>query len=245
MRFGSLFSGIGGIDLGLERAGFECAWQVEVDHDFRSVLEEKWPNVKRYGDIRKIKRGDLEPVDLVAGGFPCQDVSLAGKRAGLKGARSGLWREFARILRFLRPPLVLVENTPGLLSYGMGDVLGDLARLGYDAEWESVEAKAFGAPYQRDRVFILAQLVRFGRLEKRLQPEPRQGGAEALHDHGLNAPRRPSFTPVFRKHGRVAAAGEAPGWRPHAEIKRCTWWDAEPSVARLVSRTTRGMDSSN
>ena len=160
--FGSLFAGIGGIDLGLERAGWECCWQVENDPFCQQVLAKHWPHVQRYGDIRDVTGDELAPVDLICGGFPCQPVSLAGKRQGQADAR-WLWPEFARLLGLLRPRYVLLENTPGLLSAGrgsaFGDVLGDLARLGYDAEWQSLPAAAFGAPHLRYRVFIVAYAI--------------------------------------------------------------------------------------
>ena len=156
MRFGSLFSGIGGLDLGLERAGMECAWQVENDSYAVRVLAKHWPNIPKYGDIQEVDFERVEPVELLAGGFPCQDLSYAGKGLGLSGPRSGLWSEFKRAIRVVRPRYVLVENIPGLLSRGMGAVLGDLASLGYDAEWQSLPAAAFGAPHLRWRVFIVA-----------------------------------------------------------------------------------------
>lgn len=156
MTFGSLFSGIGGLDLGLERAGMICRWQVEIDPFCLRLLEKRWPKVKRYEDIRSIKHETLERVDLIAGGFPCQDVSHAGPRIGIDGPRSGLWREFDRIICYLRPRLVLVENVTGLLDRGIERVLGDLAEIGYDAEWDCISACAFGAPHPRERVFVLA-----------------------------------------------------------------------------------------
>ena len=98
MRFGSLFAGIGGMDLGLERAGMECAWQVEIDPYCQKVLAKHWPDVQRFGDIKDCGAHNLEPVDLICGGFPCQDISLAGKGAGIEGERSGLWSEYHRII---------------------------------------------------------------------------------------------------------------------------------------------------
>lgn len=157
MRFGSLFSGIGGMDLGLERAGMSCAWQVEIDDYATRVLTKHWPGVPKFRDVRECGRANLEPVDLIAGGFPCQDVSLAGKQAGLiEGNRSGLWFEFYRIICELRPRYALIENVPGLIRNGLDRVLCDLAKSGYDAEWETISACAFGAPYPRRRVFIVA-----------------------------------------------------------------------------------------
>lgn len=154
MTFGSLFSGIGGMDLGLERAGMECKWQVERDTFCQKVLAKHWPHVKRYGDIRTV--GELEPVDLIAGGFPCQDISDAGPRIGIEGERSGLWAEFARIISLLRPRFVLVENVAALLGRGMGRVLGDFSSIGYDAEWDVIPAAALGADHLRERIWIIA-----------------------------------------------------------------------------------------
>ena len=162
ITFGSLFTGIGGMDLGLERAGLRCKWQVEVDEFCRKVLTKHWPNVPKYGDIKEVSGDELERVDILAGGFPCQDVSNAGKRRGIGGERSGLWSEFARLIRALRPRVVIVENVPGLLVRGMGNVLGDLAACGYDAQWDCVPACAVGAEHIRERVFIIAYPKRAG-----------------------------------------------------------------------------------
>lgn len=156
MKFGSLFSGIGGMDLGLERAGMECAWQVEIDEFCRKVLTKHWPNVPKFNDVKEVGKHNLERVDLIAGGFPCQDISFAGYGAGIAGARSGLWVEFHRIISELRPRLVLVENVAALLLRGMGTVLGDLAAIRYDAEWSTISACSIGAPHMRRRLFILA-----------------------------------------------------------------------------------------
>jgi DNA (cytosine-5)-methyltransferase 1 len=154
--FGSLFAGIGGIDLGLERAGWECRWQVEWDAYCQRVLAKHWPDVPRYGDIATVDWSGVERVDLLAGGFPCQPFSVAGKQRRLADDR-WLWPEFARAIRDLRPRYVLVENVPGLLvGGGMDAVLGELAELGFDAEWESIPAAAVGAPHLRYRVWIVA-----------------------------------------------------------------------------------------
>ena len=157
MRFGSLFCGIGGFDLGLERAGMECAWQVEIDPYAQQVLAKHWPDVRRHADVCTFppQEGDWQ-VDVICGGFPCQDISYAGKGAGLAGERSGLWHQFARIIGELRPRYVIVENVAALLTRGMGEVLGTLASLGYDAEWHVIPASAVGAPHRRDRVWIVA-----------------------------------------------------------------------------------------
>jgi DNA (cytosine-5)-methyltransferase 1 len=163
LTFGSLFSGIGGMDLGLERAGLRCLWQSEIDaYAVEHVLSRHWPNVRQLGDATKIDYADVEKPDVLAGGFMCTDLSVAGKQAGMgESTRSGItWRELVRAIRELRPRYVLVENVPALLSGErggwFGKVLGELATLGYDAEWDCIPAKAFGAPHERDRVFIVA-----------------------------------------------------------------------------------------
>jgi len=157
--FGSLFTGIGGLDLGLERAGLTCKWQVEIDEYCNQVLEKHWPGVPRFGDVRECGAHDLQPVDLICGGFPCQPVSEAGSRNGVQDER-WLWPEFFRIVREIKPKWVLVENVPGLLSIDSGKVFGgilqDLATCGYNAQWDCIPAAAFGAPHLRYRVFLIA-----------------------------------------------------------------------------------------
>ena len=155
MTVGSLFSGIGGFDLGLERAGMKVRWQVENDPYCNRVLRKHWPDVVRYGDIKLIDWHAVERVDLVCGGFPCQPVSVAGKRKGRDDER-WLWPEFARCLGVLRPCYVLIENVSGLLVRGFADVLRDLAACGYDAEWDNLPAGAFGAHQLRYRIYVIA-----------------------------------------------------------------------------------------
>ena len=166
MRFGSLFTGIGGLDLGLERAGMVCAWQVEKDEYASKVLQKHWPRVQRFGDIKDVGSNQLKPVDLIVGGFPCQDISVAGRGGGLAGERSGLWREFRRIIDELRPPWVLIENVPALRTRGLSTVLSDLHALGFNAEWDCLPACAFGAPHRRDRLFIVAHTNGDGELQQ-------------------------------------------------------------------------------
>lgn len=152
----SLFSGIGGLDLGLQRAGMTIAGQVEIDPWCRKVLAKHWPEVPRHDDVRTCAEwwGD-RPVDLVAGGFPCQPVSLAGSRRAQDDSR-WLWPAMAGVIRRLRPRFVLVENVIGLSTAGLGDVLRDLAALGFDADWGVLSACAMGAPHSRERLFIVA-----------------------------------------------------------------------------------------
>lgn len=159
MTIGSLFSGIGGMELGLEMIGMgKVRWQCEIDPCARAVLAKHWPKVKRYDDVRSID-ATAEKVDIICGGFPCQDISDAGtnhRRRGLDGERSGLWHEFARVVRLLQPSHVFVENVASLAERGLDRVLGDLASMGFDAEWGCFGACETGAPHMRKRLFILA-----------------------------------------------------------------------------------------
>ncbi len=156
-----LFSGIGGFSLGLERSGgFETVAFCEIEDYPRRVLAKHWPNVPCYDDVRTLTADRLAAdgiaVDVICGGFPCQDISRAGLGAGITGERSGLWGEFARLIGELRPAYAILENVAALLDDGMGTVLGDLADIGYDAEWSTVSACALGAPHMRQRVFAVA-----------------------------------------------------------------------------------------
>ncbi len=155
MRFVSLFSGIGGLDLGLERAGHECVLQVEIDEFCQKVLAKHWPDVPRIADVHDVLSTNVPATDMLVGGFPCQPVSVAGKQLGTEDER-WLWPEFKRIISVVRPRYILLENVPGLFVRGFSDVLNGLAALGYDAEWSTISAASVGAPHQRTRVFIVA-----------------------------------------------------------------------------------------
>jgi DNA (cytosine-5)-methyltransferase 1 len=155
VKFGSLFSGIGGMDLGLERAGMECAWQVELDDYCTKVLNKHWPDVTKHKDVRDVGKHNLETVALVAGGFPCQPHSVAGKRKGADDDRN-LWPEFIRIIRALKPRYVLGENVPGIVTTYLDTVLSDLEGEGYSCTTFNIPACGFDAPHRRERVFIVA-----------------------------------------------------------------------------------------
>jgi len=153
LTFGSLFAGIGGIDLGFERAGLVCKWQVEINQYARKVLQKHWPEVPKHDDIRTFDATTW--VDVIVAGFPCQDISYAGKGAGLSGERSGLFYEAVRVIREVGPRIIVLENVAALLTRGIGDVLGTLASIGFDCEWHCIPASAVGAPHRRDRIFVL------------------------------------------------------------------------------------------
>jgi DNA (cytosine-5)-methyltransferase 1 len=225
VKYGSLFSGIGGFDLGFDRAGMECAWQVEIDDHCRQVLEKHWSGVPKYKDVRDVGKHNLEPVDVICGGFPCQDVSLAGTRAGLEGKRSTLWTEFARIIRELEPRWVVAENVPGLFSSDngrfFGNILRDLASCGYDAEWQVLPAAAFGAPHIRERVFLLAY------------PNSQQADIKLRQPREFS--RQSRRTLEARKETTRQENGEAGNYYASRlyEVSR-GWWSSEPCVGRVV-----------
>ncbi len=159
MKVGSLFSGAGIGDYGLSLAGLSHAWFCETDEYSRRVLELRFPGKTIYGDIRGVYGKYIEKVDIISGGFPCQDISTAGKGAGIReGNRSGLWYEYARIIDEIRPKWVVIENVAAIRNKngGLGIVLQDLAEIGYDAEWQVLRAFDFGLPHRRERLFVIA-----------------------------------------------------------------------------------------
>ena len=161
MRVLSLFSGGGLGDYGLELAGMEIVGQVEIDDYCQKILNLRWPGVPKWRDIREVKGeeviGKVRQIDLISGGFPCQDISQANPGGkGIEGKRSGLWKEMFRLIREIRPSFVLVENVPKILSKGLGTVLRDLASVRYDTEWDCISASTFGANHRRERLWLIA-----------------------------------------------------------------------------------------
>ncbi len=232
LTVGSLFSGIGGFDLGLERTGMRVRWQVEIDPYCQRVLAKHWPHVQRYGDIQSVDWGTVEPVDVLCGGFPCQDISLAGKGAGLAGERSGLWFEYAKAIEALTPRYVVIENVAALRSRGLDQVLGALAALGYDAEWHCIPASAVGAPHRRDRVWIVAY------------------SAQQLFDGGGNAGQAGGIESTDSSEDvadtdseRLAQRGRLHDTeRTCAAIDRCDWWAVEPELGGSLDGLPRWLE---
>lgn len=189
MRVLDLFSGIGGFSLGLERAGMTTVAFCEINPFCRAVLKKHWPEVPCYDDIKTLTAERLAAdgisVDVICGGFPCQDISYAGPGAGLDGDRSGLWFEYARIVGEIGPQFVIVENVAALLDRGMDDVLRTLAALGYDAEWHCIPASAVGAVHARDRVWIIAYPQRNGIQGREIIPAAWQAQPRAEQLSGL------------------------------------------------------------
>ena len=270
LTHGSLFAGIGGFDLGFERAGIKTLWQVENDPYCLRVLERHSPNIQRYGDIKEIEWEDVEVPDIVSGGFPCQPVSVAGKRKGTEDER-WLWPEFARCLRVLRPRYVVLENVPGILALGFGDVLGDLAALGYDAEWDCIPAAAFGAPHLRYRVWVMAYTdnerrtgpIAEQRPRKTILPRSRPVLADADGSGRQGRAGQPTGRRVELEDGGKMADASSIRLRksPCPEVKkgqtntrpeysgvlsggfeRCSCWAVEPNVGRVADGVPARVD---
>jgi DNA (cytosine-5)-methyltransferase 1 len=193
LRVLDLFSGIGGFSLGLERTGgFDTVAFCEINPERRADLAVNWPDVPCFDDVRTIEAATLGQVDVITGGFPCQDISTAGKKAGIHGERTGLFSEIIRLARDLRPAFIILENSADLLvgerGAWAGHVFGELASLGLDAEWHVIPAAGLGAPHERERVYIIASdpsspLVRGRLLLGRRGTRTGQTAAIVAHDH--------------------------------------------------------------
>jgi DNA (cytosine-5)-methyltransferase 1 len=233
LTVGSLFSGIGGFDLGLERAGMEVIWHSEIEPYACKVLAKHWPAVPNLGDITKIDWSSVERPDVLCGGFPCQPVSKVGRQRAQADAR-WLWPDFAAAIRSLRPGYVFVENVEGLLGRGANIVLGDLASLGFDAEWDCIPASAVGAPHERYRLIVVAYAQGGrARMEDREAPG---AGRRAAESRGAGVRPGIGDSPDMGAgaggHRRVLTA------RPDAS----SWWAAEPGLGRLVDGVPPRMD---
>jgi DNA (cytosine-5)-methyltransferase 1 len=257
LTFGSLFAGIGGIDLGFERAGLRCKWQVEIEPYSQKVLAKHWPEVRRHDDVRTWPQPDTEYVDIIAGGFPCQDISYAGKGAGLQGERSGLFFEVCRIVGDMGPRIVVLENVAALLTRGMDEVLGSLASIGYDAEWHCIPAASFGAPHVRDRVFILGysnddgqygSKDRQGNRERKNCNQERANQFCQLAGSGRkgkgNVPESNDVANTHIKGLQERQGKDAGGARQVCWPKpsRSEWWITEPSVGRVANGVPKRVD---
>jgi len=239
LTYGSLFSGIGGIDLGMDMAGFECAWQVEIDDYCGEILEAHWPNTKRYRDIYKVKGSEVEPVDIICGGFPCQPVSTAGKRGGIDDER-WLWDEFYRLICEIRPRWVVAENVPGLLSANSGrafaGILRDLAEGGYDVVWDLFPAGGpggVGAPHQRKRVFIVAHTDSSRQHSIRKGESVQKDREGPKHRSGVTG--NVAHTDSQRRCSRNTKRKNAKDVRQPPRCQIDGQWDVEPDVGRVAN----------
>lgn len=240
MKIGSLFSGIGGLELGLEWAGVgHTVWQVEKDAWCRGVLAKHWPNVKRYNDVRTVGRDTLEWVDVICGGFPCQDISVAGKGAGIEGARSGLWREYARIIGEIRPSVVIIENVAALVTRGLDVVVADLGAAGYRVDARIIAAADVGAPHMRERLFVVGVLAdtHGARLEGRNERESQDAVASRRDPYVNDGTARGGQAESRMGRGAHGPANRVDRWPARPGDAPDVW---EPSRSRRVNTPTTG-----
>lgn len=242
LKVGSLFSGIGGFDLGLERAGMTVKWQVEIDEFCNRVLAKHWPDVKRYRDIKTIGGEELEPVDVVCGGFPCQPFSAAGKRRSKQDDRY-LWPEMLRVISAVRPTWVIAENVAGIISLALDDVLADMENAGYSCQSFIIPACAVNAPHRRDRVWIVAHR----NSERQLQQEGTQqeqrrrtldGSKQISADTDCEHSKKPE-----RWNQLGQARREKPsGWSLDESLWQETWIQAATRICRVDDGLPRRLD---
>lgn len=160
LTHGSLFSGIGGFEKGAEKAGIETIWNCEYEKYNRKRLSKHWPETKQFTDIRTMQNPRY--VDIVSGGFPCQDISVAGKMEGITGNRSGLWSEMFRLCGEIRPKYIIIENSPALTVRGFEKILCDISKIGYNAQWQCISNLSFGYPHKRERIYVIAYSNKIG-----------------------------------------------------------------------------------
>lgn len=218
LRVLSLFAGIGGFDLGLERTGgFKTVAFCEIDPFCRARLADHWPEVPCHDDIRTLEGSTFGPIDVVCGGFPCQDISIAGRGAGITGTRSGLWFEMQRVVGEAKPLYVVIENSPRLRARGLEIILRGLDALGYDAEWHCLPAAYVGAPHRRDRLCLLA--YRKG--------DPFGPYADCIRSHQAQM--------------HVCGAAEFLN-QQERDLGSLAWWGAPPEVPRVVDGVPTKLD---
>ena len=259
MKVLDLFAGIGGFSLGLERTGgFDTAAFCEIDKKAQQVLAKHWPNVPIFDDVTTLTRERLSEqgihVDVITGGFPCQDISLAGKGAGLAGERSGLWFQFHRLIEEIQPKYAIIENVSALRSRGLDAVLCGLAEIGYDAEWHCIPAAAVGAPHRRDRVWLVAypqsrsewdvgQNIRSfgGEVHASGDASGSGGGDDRSQDGAIvadtNQPRLERWLRAILQERAGELPAGASGSRRVGET-----WRAEPDVGRVAHGVPKRVD---
>ena len=248
LTVGSLFSGIGGLDLGLERAGMRVIWQSEIDPYATRVLAKHWPGVPNYGDITRIDWGNIVRPDVICGGYPCQPFSTAGHRRGENDPRH-LWPYVRDAISHLRPRFAILENVRGHLSLGGLSVLSDLTDIGYNAEWRIISAGSLGAPHRRDRLFIVAYPSSVEGDVGQPDNGPKRGTQERLQKQTRTSGLLVADSEVFRPQSGPNLADR------ENEIEGCSatgsdsgsrsvgyWWLHEPDVGRVADGVPARVD---
>lgn len=257
LTVGSLFAGIGGFDLAAQWVGWQTKWVSEIDPYASRILQQRFPEAPNLGDITKISKPPA--VDIMVGGFPCQDISQAGAGSGITGERSGLWSHFARLIGEVHPRWVVIENSPMLRSRGLGVVLQDLAALGYDAEWHCIPAASVGAPHQRDRIWIIAHTTRIRyAADCVVCGECGEPWCDAHEDHYAECPcRGPDSGDLahslrerlegytwygHRQEGRTETGGSTPSRDVPAGEHPEGWWASSSGVCRVAHGVPHRVD---
>ena len=262
MRFVELFAGIGGFSLGFEKAGLECVGHVEIDGYAKRVLQKNWPKVPLLSDIREVRGDEFGEVDILCGGFPCQDISSAGKRAGIHGQRSGLFDEIIRITGVCSPRFIVLENVANLLSRPdwFGYVLARIASIGFDAEWDIISAAAIGAHHLRRRVWIVAYPNGSGfasntnQQGKQLPAGTNRQSKIMAHSNEKRKPQPQRANQKERRRARDCCedVGNTDGRQSLQQTDEVQsgwsaadnagWWESEPNVGRVANGIPNRVD---
>jgi len=237
LTVGSLFSGIGGFDIGFEKVGMKIIWQCENDEYASKVLKKHWPDVPNLGDIKEVDWNEVEKPDIICGGFPCQDISIAGKGKGIHGSRSGLWWEMLKTISILRPRYAVMENVPMLTHRGLAEVVGSLSEIGYDAEWNIVSARYVGANHRRDRLFIIAYPTGSRQLGRK--SDQCGGGCEEVgrSKQSEGDGREEYVADTKGIHVERFFNGQREG-----KSGGSSWWAVEPNFCGMASRISSRLD---
>lgn len=231
MNVGSLFSGIGGIEIGFEREGFKTEWFIENNLYCQTILKKQFPGTIIYGDITKINFADLPRVDILTGGFPCQDISQAGKGIGITGSRSSLWKYYCEAIRTIRPKYAVIENVSMLARRGLNVVLSDLAKIGYDAEWYNISASSIGANHRRERLIIIAypnsQRHIYREFEEQSTEERKQTQCEFKSSCEITS--NANLQRLERQHNK-----EYNGWKSKETSGWRGYWKTESKLDRVA-----------
>lgn len=266
-----LFSGIGGFSLGLERAGLETIAFCEIDETAREVLKKHWPKIPIHEDILKLKGDKVTNVDVICGGFPCQDISIAGKGKGLNGKRSGLWKEYARLIEEIKPRYAIIENVSNLRSKGLARVMQDLWKIGYDCEWHIISASSVGALHKRERIWIIAhphsELLRKqpGRRSRKERKDQAQSGING-EEWAIRNPCGQRLNGYIGEERYLQIDEKLHNQEVHAKRPECEFipgpdgqilseraiedirntyskhWELVPRVHRVINGLSKGMD---
>jgi DNA (cytosine-5)-methyltransferase 1 len=236
LTVGSLFSGIGGLDLGLERAGMKVIWQSEIDPYCNKVLKKHWPEVTNHGNIKNINWGTVERPDIICGGYPCQPFSTAGKRKGTDDPRH-LWPWVRDAISALRPNYAILENVRGHLSLGGLQVIGELTEIGYDAEWRVVSAGGLGAPHRRERIIIVAytNIKGFQRRVWVQESKTKFSRSDIFSPNQRRSSNAQMADPNNDRFGQsITAKEKKQNWGAETASSKCNWWESEPNVGRVA-----------